>query len=110
LRQLTQTLALFALFANIALLPTLHVSWGQHPSRGEAVHHSHQNSNEPAALNHQVCHFCRFLGAALPPPPTIVIEVVSASQIIEWPPADPSIRPEQLLRSANLPRAPPLSS
>ena len=109
LRFFTQVLALFAVFANIALLPSLHASTSLNSGRVEAVHHSHKDGGEPAAANHQVCHFCRFLGVALPLPPTTIIEVVSASLIVDWPSADVSIRPQELLRSANLPRAPPLS-
>jgi hypothetical protein len=113
-RRAAQTLALLALLANAVLLPALHFAAGGPsvtPVHSVAVFHHHSRDNngekEPAGTSHQVCHFCRLLGVALPPPPAIVIEIVSASQIVRWSIGDQSIRWRQPLRTANLPRAPP---
>ncbi len=113
-RRAAQALALLALLANAALLPALHFAAGgpSVPPMHSVVafhHHSRDNNGEkePAGTSHQVCHFCRLLGAALPPPPAIVIEIVSASRIVKWSISYRSIRWQQPLRTANLPRAPP---
>jgi hypothetical protein len=48
------------------------------------------------------------LGAALPPPPSAVVERLSADEPADWPGLRSLGRREGRPRSANRPRAPPL--
>jgi hypothetical protein len=96
LRRIALIFSLFALLANQALLPIIHAAGGppvpaptsishSAPSAG----HSHEppeqkGSREPSGAGHQVCHFCRLIGVALPPPPMTLLEVVSTSHAIGW--------------------------
>jgi hypothetical protein len=87
-RNTARTLALLALLANAALLPALHLAVRSVAvaAHGAAALHNHKHDdsgNEPAGTNHQVCHFCRLLGVALPPPPLTVIGLVSAPHDVE---------------------------
>lgn len=116
-RRLPQLLAVLALFANAALLPTLHFA-SRSPaeflaaaSPGEAshpaLHHGHGGQKETDGASHQVCHFCRLIGVALPPPPSVAIEAASVAEAVTWRVPDDLIEPGRHVRSANLPRAPP---
>jgi hypothetical protein len=117
-RDAAQVLALLALLANATLLPSLHFAAGGRDPISHAVHDAQpvpgrQNPDdgggrEPTGPSHQVCHFCRLLGAALPPPPVAVIERVSADRTAHWSRPDPQNRRQAPVRSANRPRAPPL--
>jgi hypothetical protein len=108
-------LALLALFANQAALPLLHfaVDAASAPVASsmppDHYHLGHEpDRQQPAADHHQTCHFCRLLGAALPPPSSLVIAIVSAPEAIAWPLVGTSIRPEDHFLSGHSPRAPPL--
>jgi hypothetical protein len=111
--------ALLAVLANAALLPAVHLAGGRqgagvaslaeapgHLAR-HAADHGDYDPEKPGGTGHQVCHFCRLLGAALPPPPSVAVAVEFAFQTVEWPSADAAIPRRQALRTANLPRAPP---
>jgi hypothetical protein len=110
-------LALLALLANAALLPALHFAAGGPGSAflAEVSHHPghdggagpHDGGNDPAADGHQVCHFCRLLGVALPPPSTVLVSIYTF-ETVHWPADDRSVTRPQTLRVANLPRAPPV--
>src|SRR5688500_767892 len=78
-------LALSALLLNQALLRYLHAAAGgpvfaiaqQHHSgvqnvAGTGAHRS-DGDEGPSTSDHQVCHFCRLVGAALPLPPSAEI-------------------------------------
>jgi hypothetical protein len=111
-RAAAKALALLALLANAALLSASHQIGGITLSTlaGTAQHHHHiggHGEDRPASSAHQVCHFCRLLGAALPPPPSTVIEIVTLSRIVEWPAADWLIRRQEPPRTTHRPRAPP---
>jgi hypothetical protein len=117
LRQLAQLLSIVALFANSALLPTLHfaaqMSTGLHAATSfESSHHHNANpagggEKGPHDLSHQVCHFCRLLGAALPPPPSTEIAITSAPRGTTWAGAPNIVRVAGQLGSANSARGPP---
>jgi hypothetical protein len=114
-RHVAPLLALLALLANQALLPTLHfaaaASWtGQVGDTGVSHHHARSergNDADPGA-GHQVCHFCRFGAVALPPPSGIVAVVLFAPQEPVWIAADEAARPRESYRTEGLARAPPL--
>jgi hypothetical protein len=115
--RVAQLLALLALLANAALLPVLHFAAGgpgaalSPTPHAEGVHHdAHENGggNEPSGASHQVCHFCRAVGAALPPPPSAILAFVPESYALSWPIADRPIRPRDHFHTAHRPRAPPL--
>jgi hypothetical protein len=117
-RNAANALALVALFANAALLPALHSAsaWSHravpqaHSINSLYPHHVHDTDGhkQPANLDHQVCHFCRLLGAVLPPPSLKIIETITPSQIVRWPVTDAPVPRQVRLGAANLPRAPPL--
>lgn len=115
-RQATQMLALFAVLANAALLPALHFAGGGPDAAGQhavavALQHEAHNAgggHDPGdPTHHSPCHFCRLLGAALPPPPDIAIAFVAVSLQVSWPVEEQSAPPRETFRTANLPRAPP---
>jgi hypothetical protein len=113
-RDAAQALALLALLANAALLPGLHFASGRYHKvdRAETSYRHHAGSHdrggesEPLGAGHQVCHFCRLLGVALPPPPLAVVERLSPAQVVERA-TDAVVLREERSRTANLPRAPP---
>jgi len=118
-RRAAPTLALLALLASQALLPVLHFAAGgplvpvpatAPPDLPLAGHHhaghGQDDGSESGGAEHQVCHFCRLAGVALPPPPTVVIALLSRSRIIEVA-ADQSLRPQEQLDSGHPARAPP---
>ena len=114
-RRVAPLLALLALLANQALLPTLHLaaaaSSTDHVGEAGASHHharpERSNDADPGA-GHQVCHFCRFGAAALPPPSGVVAEVLSAPQKAVWVATHQAVRPRESYRTEGLARAPPL--
>jgi hypothetical protein len=113
-RHVAPMLALLALLANQALLPTLHLaaagSWtDQVGESGGSHHHARpgRSSDADPGLGHQVCHFCRFGAVALPPPSGIVAEVLSAPLGPVWVAADEAA-PNERFWIASLARAPPL--
>jgi hypothetical protein len=105
-----QLLGLLALLANAAFLPFVHVGLpgALHHAEASQAHH-HDGQKEPTGATHQVCHFCRLVGVALPPPPTTIIEIVAVSEAVAWPTHQHAILPQPNLRKANRPRGPPLS-
>jgi hypothetical protein len=109
----TTTFALLALFINTALLPALHFAAGRPAFSAHSVispdHHLHSDGDEksPASSGHQVCHFCRLLGVALPPPPSTVVVRISAPRRVVWSGREAPVPPRQAFRTGNLPRAPP---
>src|SRR5688500_9725079 len=98
LRGLALLLALSALLLNQALLPYLHAAAGgpvlaivkQHhsdlPTSADAVGHRKDGDKGPATSEHQVCHFCRLLGAALPFPPSAEIGRMPVAIRLAWQP------------------------
>jgi hypothetical protein len=118
-RRAAQVFAVLAVLANAALLPAVHFAaggpragWAQlAETSGAHGHHAASRDDDgperPGGSGHQVCHFCRLLGAALPPPPSVAVVVEFAFGSVEWPAADTAILRRQALRTANLPRAPP---
>jgi hypothetical protein len=118
-RRAAQLFALLAVLANAAVLPAIHFAGGGAGVAAEPLlqesgpHGRHARSRDddapekPGGSAHQVCHFCRLLGAALPPPPSAALAVEFASRTVEWPSSDTAILWRQALRTANLPRAPP---
>ena len=76
-RRLATFVAVLALLVQQGLLPILHFAVGAQLSDrmhvAAAGHHVHQSGNgegnAPGDTNQGPCHFCRILGAALPPPP-----------------------------------------
>jgi hypothetical protein len=113
-RRAAQALALLALFSNVALLPALHFAAGGPGSSAPlpfsvegSHHHGAGHGGQPADPGHQVCHFCRLLGVALPPPPTAVIELVAVLATPIWSIQATPILAPRLYREANPPRAPP---
>jgi hypothetical protein len=76
-RRLATFVAVVALLVQQGLLPVLHFALGAQLSDrmhvAAAGHHAHQSgngeSNAPGDTNQGPCHFCRILGATLPPPP-----------------------------------------
>jgi hypothetical protein len=115
---IAQVLALLALFANAAPLPALHASSAHYASASPdiaAPNHRHHlrgetGGEQPAFPAHQACHFCRLLGAALPPPPAASVEIVFHAEAATWPELPARILRHESLRANNLPRAPPLSA
>jgi Protein of unknown function (DUF2946) len=117
LRALTQALALLALFVNAAFLPTLHfASGGPSSAPIDATHaegHQHHRNDSPDndkshGAGHQVCHFCRLVGVALPPPPAVTINAPALAEKMAWEFHANVLPRRSYLRSANLARAPPL--
>jgi hypothetical protein len=103
LRGLALLLALSALLLNQALLPYLHAAAGgpvlaitkqpeqHHSGFGDAagaVAHRSDGDKGPATSEHQVCHFCRLLGAALPLPPSAEIGRVPVAIRLAWSPGE----------------------
>ena len=72
-------IALLALLANAILIPILHSAQLSDPARVGAVAHQQIHAfNSERQLDgpaNQVCHFCRLLGIALPPPPSVAVEI-----------------------------------
>ncbi len=102
LRGLALLLALSALLLNQVLLPYLHAAAGapvlaiaqQHHSgvqnvAGTAADRS-DGDKAPSTSEHQVCHFCRLLGAALPLPPSAEIGRMPVSIRLAWRPGEPA--------------------
>src|SRR5687767_1817508 len=102
LRGVALLLALSALLLNQALLPYLHAAAGgpvlaivkQHHSdfhnNADAVAHRNDGDKGPSTSEHQVCHFCRLLGAALPLPPSAEIGQLPVSIRLAWSPGQPA--------------------
>ena len=107
-----QALAMLALLANALLLPALHrFSGGTPASAGsEASHHraAHGDGEQErqGSTDHQVCHFCRLLEAALPQPPSVAVEL-SFLATAEWAITDTVFPRPKGPRATKLPRAPP---
>lgn len=107
--------SVLALLANAVLLPLLHHPHVSVPAPVAEVSHDHhqhhanpgESDDEPDGRAHQICHFCRLLGIALPPPPSVAVEIAFVSHVIEWRLDDLLFGPLEPLRSRNLPRAPP---
>ncbi len=101
LRGLALLLALSALLLNQALLPYLHAAAGgpvlaivkQHHSdfhAADAVAHRSDGDKGPSTSEHQVCHFCRLVVAALPFPPSAEIGRMPVSIRLAWSPGEPA--------------------
>lgn len=102
LRGLALLLALSALLLNQALLPYLHAAAGgpalaiaqQHHSdlrnTADAAAHRNDGDKGPGTSEHQVCHFCRLLGAALPLPPSAEIGRIPVAIRLAWKPHGPA--------------------
>jgi hypothetical protein len=102
LRGLALLLALSALLLNQALLPYLHAAAGgpvlaiakQHHSAfrnaADAAAHRNDGDKSPGTSEHQVCHFCRLLGVALPLPPSAEIGRIPVSIRLAWKPHGPA--------------------
>jgi hypothetical protein len=114
-RHIAPLLALLALLANQALLPTIHgAAAGAWIDRvGDPVRSHDHALPEPvddanSDAGHQACHFCRFGAVALPAPSDIVADVLSAPLRAVWVAADEADRPKERFRISGLARAPPL--
>jgi len=98
LRGLASLFALLALLLNQGLLPYLHAAAGgpvlaiaqQHHSAANAVPHRNDGDKGPGTSEHQVCHFCRLFGAALPLPPAAEIGRTPISIRLAWSPGEPA--------------------
>ena len=121
LRGLALLLALSALLLNQALLPYLHAAAGgpvlaiaqQHHSdvQNAAGNVAHRTDGDkgPATSEHQVCHFCRLLGAALPLPPPAEIGRMPVSIRLAWSPGEPApIAPVDFTTGHRVRAPPPL--
>jgi hypothetical protein len=113
--QVAKVLAVLALLANATLLPAVHFAASGPSYSSASVHASHRHhvrdgdgEEQQPGSTHQVCHFCRLLGVALPPPPNAVIEIVRVPESIGWPAEDSRELQRAPLRTSNLPRAPPV--
>ena len=122
MRRAARLFAVVALLAHQALLPTLHFAAGDpiafdhsagspHAAHGADPHHhasrGREGHGETNGASHQICHFCRLFGAALPPPPTTVVERIGPSGELDWPEAEHSFRPEEYFQTGRRTRAPP---
>ena len=121
LRGLALLLALSALLLNQALLPYLHAAAGgpvlaiaqQHHSEihntADAVAHRTDGDKGPATSEHQVCHFCRLLAAALPFPPSAEIGRIPVAIRLAWSPGEPApIAPVDFTAGHRVRTPPPL--
>jgi hypothetical protein len=121
LRGLALLLALSALLLNQALLPYLHAAAGepvfaivkQHHSdfhnTADAVAHRTDGDKGPSTSEHQVCHFCRLVGAALPLPPLAEIGRMPVSIRLAWSPGEPApIAPVDFTAGHRVRAPPPL--
>jgi hypothetical protein len=113
-RKAANAIALLALLFNAALLPADHVGRfveaTAYPAREHSPHHRQvddEKSPKHGKATHQVCHFCRLAGSALPPPPSIIVEHIRVAQDVCWQVAEQPARRPDHCSAANLPRAPP---
>jgi hypothetical protein len=102
LRGVALLLALSALLLNQALLPYLHAAAGGPVLAIAQQHHSdvqnaagtaaHRNDGDkgPSTSEHQVCHFCRLVGAALPLPPSAEVGRIPVAIRLAWKPHAPA--------------------
>jgi hypothetical protein len=116
LRGLALLLAVSALLLNQALLPYLHAAAGgpvlaivkqHHSNTADAVAHRTDGDKGPSTSEHQVCHFCRLLGAALPLPPSAEIGRVPVFIRLAWSPGEPAPIAPIDFAAGNRVRAPP---
>jgi hypothetical protein len=93
------------------LLPVLHLPLGTLAGVASAtaaagVHHHHDGDGKSDHAGHGPCHFCRLIGAALPPPsPVVLFSLAPVSSIRVVPVAD--LRPAASFSRAHGVRAPP---
>lgn len=120
-RRFAGLLALFAILLNQALMPAMHVqagSWPAHaavvasgefhhqPAKHSADRHDKAGADEDSQ-SHQVCHFCRLIGAALPPPPIEVFAPLTRKAEPLWEPARLPAPVEHRFLIGHASRAPP---
>jgi hypothetical protein len=115
-------IGVLALLITQVLLPTLHFATGtplaaklgaaihSHSHVGTSHHHDKQeqpDKSQSDGVDHQVCHFCRLMGAALPPLFAVQIGRLSGSGAASWHLADQAVRPEDHFQTGHPVRAPP---
>lgn len=108
--RLAAALAILAVLANQAVLPAVHFATSGLPGASHHGAHHERDGSKPSGTEHQACHFCRLVGAILPPPPAAAIAFEPMAAAIVWPGIGWVSRPDRNFRAAYPARGPPAAA